>query len=224
MWYMWYVFLLNVLGRSAMFSTGKFWHRHRRPRPVKYNRNPEFHTSIKHETELAKTIAKKKGGAAALRGQSTTLPATPADGTSEPPTPTRSKGDVEAASRNSQPPTVPPSEDERAVSPVSTASSASEPPLAQRVLKLNGTNHAPSAPPAPRSTGRGSTQPDVPPTSNSAPQHADAVPFSPPKAWVRLLGIPLRNGSWLTISYSHHLGSQARCRPCLQNIPTTSSR
>ncbi|RDB23387.1 SWI/SNF chromatin-remodeling complex subunit snf5 [Hypsizygus marmoreus] len=145
--------------KSQCGVCGKYWHRHRRPRPVEYNPDPDFHNGIKRESELAKSTAaaKKKGGAAALRAQSSTLPPTPAE-TSAPQTPSRSNGDVDMSSRTSPMPTIPPSEDDRAISPVSTASSASEPPLAQRI-KLNGTNsHArPLTPrvstPPPPSTG-----------------------------------------------------------------------
>ena len=123
-----------------MTEIGKFWHRHRRPRPVTYNADPDFHSGVKQkETEGTKTPAgKRKGAAAALRAHST------AADISEPQTPARSTngGDIgEPSSRTSPTPGagVNKDDDDRAISPVSTSSSASEPPLAQKV-KMNG-NH-----------------------------------------------------------------------------------
>ena len=87
-----------------------------------------------------------------MRAQSTTAPATPAD-ISEPQTPSRSNGgDVgEPSSRKSPTPVAAvKDDDDRAISPVSTASSASEPPLAQKV-KMNG-NHATKRPTTPTPT------------------------------------------------------------------------
>lgn len=115
------------LGEKSQCGTcGKYWHRHRRPRPVSYSTDPEFHTALKRESEIAKTIAKKKGGAAALRAQSATVPTTP-ELPSEPQTPHVR-------------------DDDRAVSPVSTVSSGSEPPLAHKV-EANGTTLVPPAEP-----------------------------------------------------------------------------
>ena len=140
-----------------MTKIGKFWHRHRRPRPVTYNADPDFHSGVKpKETEGTKTPAGKRKGAAAaaLRAQST------AADISEPQTPARSTnggngdtGSGEPSSRKSPTPSgaLNKDDDDRAISPVSTSSSASEPPLAQKV-KMNG-NHSttkrPTTPPPP---------------------------------------------------------------------------
>lgn len=114
---------------------GKFWHRHRRPRPVEYNPDPEYH--MRKDGDSRNTSKKK---AAALRAQSAAATSTPLD-VSEPPTPAKN-GDID--SRRSPSPMK--DEDDRAISPVSTASSASEPPLAQKV-KLNGAAHTKSGTP-----------------------------------------------------------------------------
>jgi SWI/SNF-related matrix-associated actin-dependent regulator of chromatin subfamily B protein 1 len=172
---------------------GKFWHRHRRPYPVVYSSDPEFHLNAKRDSDSTKTIAKKKGGAAALRAQSTTLPTTPVEGPMEPDLTTRSKTEVwvEVPPRPSLP-SVLPSEDDRAISPISTASSASEPPLAERV-KANGASRSHSTPPAPTNSGPSSSNqqnsevagnpispavdtPDTPARTSSA----GAPPVSPP--------------------------------------------
>ncbi|KAG5734821.1 hypothetical protein E4T56_gene757 [Termitomyces sp. T112] len=132
--------------KSQCGICGKYWHRHRRPRPVEYNSDPEYHLMLKMEMEQSKAAAsakKKGGGGAGSRGggaQSSTRPHTPAAETSEPQTPSRSNaGDFDASARPTPTPTPGVAEDdrERAVSPVSTASSAEEAPLAQRV-KTNG--------------------------------------------------------------------------------------
>jgi SWI/SNF-related matrix-associated actin-dependent regulator of chromatin subfamily B protein 1 len=130
-----------------------------------------------------------------LRAQSTTASATPAD-MSEPQTPSRSNGgDLgEPSSRKSPSPNVNVKEDDdRAISPVSTASSASEPPLAQKV-KMNG-NHGPKRPTTPTPTPAAAPvvpvtpkQSDVP-TSNavgppSSGPAATAQTSSPSRAWL----------------------------------------
>ncbi|KAF8062306.1 hypothetical protein FPV67DRAFT_266178 [Lyophyllum atratum] len=156
--------------KSQCGICGKYWHRHRRPRPVEYNPDPDFHSGLKREADVAKITAsvKKKGGAAALRAQSSTLPPTPAE-TSEPQTPSRSNGDLDVSARQSPVPMM--ADDDRAVSPVSTASSASEPPLAQR-MKLNGNSHR-----------RVSTPPPASATSTTAPTSASMKgEFSPSKS------------------------------------------
>ncbi|KAF8653658.1 hypothetical protein AX16_003809 [Volvariella volvacea WC 439] len=126
--------------KSQCGTCGKFWHRHRRPRPVEYNSDPEYHSGLaRKEAELAaKANVKKKGSA--LRNS--TVAATP--DVSEPQTPSRSNaGDAATEARQSPPPPLAPEDDDRPMSPVSTTSSASESPLAQRV-KVNGHSNSAS--------------------------------------------------------------------------------
>lgn len=172
--------------KSQCGTCGKFWHRHRRPRPVEYNTDPDFHSNVKRDSELARTIGKKKGGAAALRAQSGTVPTTPASEPQSPPI----KPDEEPAPRLS--PVPPPSKAETALSPVSTTSSASEAPLAQRV-KTNGTNsHTPSVapassapPPAPASTSPPPPDASTSVQESSAPPPSQSGPPGPPsqRSW-----------------------------------------
>lgn len=105
----------------------------------------------------SRTPAKKKA-AAALRAQSAAAAATPID-VSAPPTPAKN-GDIETMSRRSPSP-MKDEDDLRAISPVSTASSASEPPLAQKV-KLNGAAHKSGTP---RSSGAKETKGSVKPVT-----------------------------------------------------------
>ncbi|KAF9444193.1 SNF5-domain-containing protein [Macrolepiota fuliginosa MF-IS2] len=123
--------------KSQCGPCGKFWHRHRRPRPVEYNADAEYH--MRKDGDSRSTGKKNRGNA--LRAQSAAATATPLD-ISEPPTPAKN-GDIDAVSRRSPSPLK--DEDDRAISPVSTASSASEPPLAQKV-KLNGAAHKSGTP------------------------------------------------------------------------------
>ncbi|KAF9473240.1 SNF5-domain-containing protein [Pholiota conissans] len=158
--------------KSQCGTCGKFWHRHRRPRPVEYNSDPDFHSGIKQkEHDASKAAASKKRGAASA------LRATLAADASEPQTPTRSNGDLDRRSAS-------PHDDDRGVSPISTASSASEAPLAQRV-KLNGSNHPKSTPtPAPVAPVTPAKPP--PPEPVVSPQPAPAPPAAPPspaKTW-----------------------------------------
>ncbi|KDR74964.1 hypothetical protein GALMADRAFT_249934 [Galerina marginata CBS 339.88] len=189
--------------KSQCGTCGKFWHRHRRPRPVEYNSDPDFHSGIKHkDPDATKTPAsKKKGAAAALRAQSAAHSATPAADASEPQTPTRSNGDAEGGSSRRSPTLEKQTrdrdddDDDRAMSPVSTASSASEPPLAQRV-KMNGASHAkpaPTAPPTPAALPLATpvkaeqhTPASVAPTpaSGATPTTTSAgAPASPSRTW-----------------------------------------
>jgi SWI/SNF-related matrix-associated actin-dependent regulator of chromatin subfamily B member 1 len=139
-----------------------------------------------------------------LRAQSTAASATPAD-ISEPQTPSRSNGgggDIGEPSRKSPTPAVVTApdkddEDERAMSPVSTASSASEAPLAQKV-KMNG-NHITKRPvtpaPVPATPVKQLDSPtsnSVAPTPSSGPAAATTATTttqtgSPTRTWVSSL-------------------------------------
>ncbi|PCH37509.1 SNF5-domain-containing protein [Wolfiporia cocos MD-104 SS10] len=169
--------------KSQCGTCGKFWHRHRRPRPVEYNSNAEFHLNLMREAEQARVAAKRRRP--------------PASAVDEPPQAPTDDNDMEADSSarsrpdvwvdippNSRSATTPRSGD-RQPSPVSATSSASESPLASRVSRTNGIGHASSAPPDPppqtsESTGQADAaappvasppppRPSVPPNSGSQP-------------------------------------------------------
>ena len=150
---------------------------------MEYNADADYHSNLKQrEAEAKMPASKRKGAAAALRAQSTV--ATPMADVSEPQTPARSNGDVDASSRQSPTPAATLNDDDRAISPVSTASSASEPPLAQRV-KLNGSHSKPTA-----TTGAVTPlpAPSTPPPISKPPLATESpAPPSPSKAWVRNL-------------------------------------
>ncbi|KAF9037383.1 SNF5-domain-containing protein [Hymenopellis radicata] len=118
--------------KSQCGTCGKFWHRHRRPRPVEYNTNPEYHSRREVESTPVKP-SKRKGAAASLRAQAASTPR------STPVSP-RIKEDDDFE--------MPPSRMDNALSPVSTASSGSEPPLSHRV-KTNGISQPPPKSPSP---------------------------------------------------------------------------
>lgn len=88
---------------------------------------------------VRKRAARAQGAAATATSADISAPSTPAK-----------NGDINNLSRRSLSPMK--DDDDRAISPVSTASSASEPPLAQKV-KLNGVARAKSG--TPRSSGGG---------------------------------------------------------------------
>ncbi|TFY50844.1 hypothetical protein EVG20_g11296, partial [Dentipellis fragilis] len=175
--------------KSQCGTCGKFWHRHRRPRPVVYNSDHDFHLHQRNEAERSKTVSKKKGAAAAMRAGQTPAGdqevSTPA-AVAEPETPApRGKGDTwpDASSRRSTD-AAQRMDDERPASPASDggSSSASEPPLAQK-MKMNGASKAESAPPT--SVPQDSAEPrriGTPPpehlASASAPPNMDG-PSSP---------------------------------------------
>lgn len=152
---------------------------------VEYNCSPEYHLNKIKEADLVKTVARKKGGAAALRAQNASGTAA-GDDTEAASSPANENG-LEALPRQSHPRAVP--DDDRAASPGSSTSSDSESPLAQKVSKANGSNHAASVPPVPPTpsgpavaqTSQPASQ-SVPPSSGApAPPAAAAAPPEPPK-------------------------------------------
>ncbi|KAG7095868.1 hypothetical protein E1B28_006560 [Marasmius oreades] len=144
--------------KSQCGTCGKYWHRHRRPRPVEYNTSPDFHLNQRDSEVLSKSVltAPKRKGRPPGSGANPSAAATP-----EPATPLTRRRDLamsdrETPSRRQTPLPRRQSPPARAVSPtLSTTSSASESPLA---LKVNGNTPA-----------RGGTSPKPPmPNSNSA--------------------------------------------------------
>ncbi|KAJ3764435.1 hypothetical protein EV360DRAFT_31409 [Lentinula raphanica] len=173
--------------KSQCGDCGRFWHRHRRPRPCTYNTDAEYHTNL----------TKKKGSAATLRAQDSSV-STPADDISAPPTPARDrkKERSEAPSRQSPPPSRRVlREEDRVASPISSSSSASEPPLSQRVKLTNGITASPRGSPTPSrinkttdsgeskntkdSSTKNEPEPSTPPRTN-----VQSPPTSPTKTWV----------------------------------------
>ena len=168
MWDVRYADRLLFLKRARLMVVsliGKFWHRHRRPRPVQYNSDPQHHLNLRNE-EQGKNNTKKRGRAAN---------SVVADGTE---TPSRQKSElwIEVPIRPPNSATIPPSQDDRPVSPVSTASSVSETPLAQQTLKMNGASQSttgapprPSTPESPRAPAMvSSSSPGGDPASNAS--------------------------------------------------------
>ncbi|KAJ7782721.1 hypothetical protein B0H16DRAFT_1709569 [Mycena metata] len=144
--------------KSQCGTCGKYWHRYRKPRPVEYNSDYDHHAAgLKREADLARR----------RKGRPPLSAATPLD-ISEPPTP---RDTEEGTSRQSP---------LRDVSPVSTESSASEMPLAQRI-KIN---HTPSTPPPP--------PPASAPVSVVAPPTPAPAPAPQPSPVVEPASIPLQ--------------------------------
>ena len=188
MWSLWYVSFLSFvfppplcLDFLGVFS-GKYWHRHRRPRPVVYNSDPEFHLNLKREEEQSKINSNRK-----KRPHANNTEAPPSKApTVEPETPAKPKSEVWVELPKPSPKTSP--KEERPVSPISTASSASEAPLAAQRIKPNGTiakptppePSTPSQPPPPPSV----STPPVPPTPQT-PGAAPASSAAPPTPGAR---------------------------------------
>ncbi|KAF9078558.1 hypothetical protein BDP27DRAFT_16591 [Rhodocollybia butyracea] len=168
--------------KSQCGECGIYWHRHRRPRPCTYNTDPDYHTDAKPEKTL-KSGSKRKGAAAALRAQGSTVSTPAADDSSAPPTPARDrkKDGSEAPSRQSPPPSR--LEEDRTMSPISSASSASEPPLSQRLKKTNGSTPAPRRSNSP---SQDSKLADVQESKNSKDSELKDLPRStPPRSTVQ---------------------------------------
>lgn len=164
--------------------TGKYWHRHRRPRPVQYNSSADHHLGIIRAEEQAKSNSKRKRPQSTIADEPKTQPMDE-DAEMETPGPSKPKFEPEPPSIPQERPSVVPDGIDRAVSPVSTASSASESPLAQRV-KMNGGAHSRSAPPAPpeseapaRSVSSDAQTRVISPPQASPPR---AAPSAPPRS------------------------------------------
>jgi len=188
---------------------------------VEYNSDPDYHSGLlKREAEPAKPVGRKKGSG--LRAQST-LPVPPDVG-SEAQTPTgRSNGDTRTPSRQSPRPMplagagARTGGDDRPISPVSTASSTSESPLAQRV-RMNGINSQTAGSVASVS----SSNPVAEATSiqNESASAADSAPSWPP-TWLSS-GIQVMQAKYpddrfeLSLRQLHGANPEwrIRCRDC----------
>lgn len=151
--------------KSQCGTCGKFWHRHRRLRPVQYNSDPQYHLSLRNEAEQTKTSTKKRGRAPNS--------ATVAEGNE---TPSRQKSEAEVPPPVTS--TVLPSEEDRPVSPVTSASSGDEAPLAQQSLKANGTSQQPATSSRPGTPDSPRQQPDTQLTPPGEPRSGSAAPHS----------------------------------------------
>ncbi|CCM05607.1 uncharacterized protein FIBRA_07836 [Fibroporia radiculosa] len=177
--------------KSQCGTCGKFWHRHRRPRPVEYNSNAEYHINLLREAEQARVAAKRK------RPPPSTEQPTPApteDADVETGTPSRPDNGlrVEIPTVSSIGSAVSSRDRERPTSPGSTTSSASESPLAQRTVRSNGTGHSKSAPP---DNGPQDAEADNTPTGTAPPLASPQPPrpSAPPPYTYQSLPIP----AWL---------------------------
>jgi len=182
--------------KSQCGACGKYWHRHRRPRPVEYNTEEEFHVNLKMEAERQKASAKKRGGAAALRALALQDHAsTSASGTPDADSPMLPKHEVWVEVKTPRKLKHSPSNDayellDRPLSPASSvSSSASEKPLAQTVLHVNGNSHKP--PSSASNTPRMASDTPLPPEQTpavaaiaSAPSAKDSPPPFPRPPWL----------------------------------------
>lgn len=154
------IFLFEEVDHADGWASGRYWHRHRRPMVVEWNPSAEFHLSKIRDAELARSVARKRGGAAALRA-ATANASTPGHG---------DDADHPSSSHTADAPRG--GEDDRAASAGSDDSSDSEPPLAQRISKINGSNHTSSVPPPPVSTS------SAPPTASDSTSQSAPPPSS----------------------------------------------
>ncbi|TBU24697.1 hypothetical protein BD311DRAFT_671180 [Dichomitus squalens] len=130
--------------KSQCGTCGKYWHRHRRPRPVTYNSSLEYHMGLIRAEEQQKSSSKRKRPQSSVVEEAKSQVVDDEDMDTPAPAPPKSKAGKETSAA---PDGVLAELPETAVSPVSTASSGSEPPLSHRI-KVNGA-HSKSAPPGP---------------------------------------------------------------------------
>lgn len=141
---------------------GKYWHRHRRPRPVEYSADLEFHQNQKSEAEQTRVAAtrRRRNVINDSSDQSVTHP----DGDDDDEPLTSLENVLPEGGLSSADPV------HRPASPASSDSSGSESPLAQRV-RMNGNNTS-TFTPAPTSTAEA--------TSIDDPDHNQPQPQSTP--------------------------------------------
>lgn len=163
---------------------------------------------MKLEAERAKTAAKKKGGAAALRAAQSAV------GDQDAPTPAATVVPETPKSKSNVWIDVPPSRSasriskSRAVSPASSSSSASDPPLAEK-MKMSANSAKAEALPvvSPVKAESAPPPPVVPPTSDSppvAPPSHESV-SAPPPAPLSSTGVstPVEQTNGVAVSTSH---------------------
>lgn len=143
---------------------------------MQYNPTAEYHLGLLRAEEQAKSGSKRKRPQSTVADEPVKPQVAEEDGEIETPGPTKPKPEPEPEpeqppATQEQPPATADGPD-RAMSPVSTASSASESPLAQR-MKMNGGSHSKSAPPAP---------PESEQISRSESTSTQARVTSPPQA------------------------------------------
>ncbi|KAI0672423.1 hypothetical protein C8Q78DRAFT_749222 [Trametes maxima] len=158
--------------KSQCGTCGKYWHRHRRPRPVQYNSSADYHMGLIRAEEQAKSNSKRKRPQSTVADEPVKPRMTEEDGEMETPGPSKPKSEPEPPTIPEDRPSAVPEGMDRTMSPVSTASSASESPLSQRV-RANGGGHSKSAPPVP---------PDSEHPSRSESTSTQARVASPPHA------------------------------------------
>ncbi|CUA72931.1 SWI/SNF chromatin-remodeling complex subunit snf5 [Rhizoctonia solani] len=163
------------LGQGTMCGEcGKFWHKHRKPRPVEYNTSIEYHVNLKKIAKL-----KKRGGKASLN---------PNPSPSKPPS-----GTPAANGRDSLSPSPPPQKPQDPGSPDSTIgpdSPKAEPPALSLPPPVEEQKPALSPAPAPavsdeppqsaapgEANGRGTTPPAASPQSQVSAQTRDGIPM-----------------------------------------------
>ncbi|KAJ7835380.1 hypothetical protein B0H14DRAFT_3087545 [Mycena olivaceomarginata] len=149
------------LGNKSQCGTcGKYWHRHRRSRPVEYNSDLEYHAALKRDAELARTVARRRRGSSIASAEwDSNLAAPPAIApppipppTSAPPPPTSAPNPPPVSV--SAPPSLPPPGPGSISAPLPPTPTASAPPTTQPFAPTGPTpdGTAPVPPLSPRST------------------------------------------------------------------------
>ena len=194
-----------VLCRYSRFRLGKYWHRHRRPRPVEYSTDPEFHLRQQakggNDEGNSKAVGSKKKKSQAVveetKYEEVDVPEDPREEEDEvAPTTVANVAKLEAQTASVLPHPL----DDRPLSPVSTASSASEPPLVEQVKMNGGSSGYNSNPSTPAKTTREISERsengvETPSETHSASRSAGAtvcIPAQRPIVYI---------GSWLTIEH-----------------------
>jgi SWI/SNF-related matrix-associated actin-dependent regulator of chromatin subfamily B protein 1 len=143
----------------SQFHSGKYWHRHRRPRPVEYSTDPEFHLRQQakggNDEGSSKAASSKKKKPQAVVDESKHEEIDAVEDVREEEEDIAPTTVANVAKLEAQTPSVLPHPlDDRPLSPVSTASTASEPLLAERVKMNGGSSGHNSNPSTPAKTTR----------------------------------------------------------------------
>lgn len=158
MWYLWSVcpYTPVLLSIYLKFHLGKYWHRHRRPRPVEYSTDPEFHLRQQakggnDEGNSKTSVSKKKKSQVVIDETKLEEVDAPEDVREDEVAPTTVANVAKLEAQTAS--VIPHPLDDRPLSPVSTASSTSE-PLAEQVKMNGGSSGYNSNPSTPAKTTR----------------------------------------------------------------------
>lgn len=184
----------HLIHFNSKFHLGKYWHRHRRPRPVEYSTDPEFHLRQQakggnDEGGSKAAVSKKKKSQAVVEESKYEEADAPEDVPEDDVSPTTVANVAKLEAQTAS--VLPHPLDDRPLSPVSTASSTSEPPLAEQVKLNGGSSGYNSSPSSPAKTTR-----EIPERSENGIETPYETPSVPRNSGATVCSLRPRRVHW----------------------------